>query len=908
LSPTLEWLSARPWTVVLSALGLSLIALLLCVDIDTLQPRLRIDPSIERLLPAGSEDSAVFARARQIFGDSDALIVAVSLDEVFSAESLAQIQRINDEFARLPDVRSVFSLATAPNLIATGDDIELSSFTAQAARDPGLIAGFPAQLAANPLYQGSLISADGKSTAFAVLLAEMDESSFAERDYPARMRAIVGEVAGEREVWITGTQVVRAETSRALVKTLKFTIPAVFLLIALLLLLAFRSLRATLMAVFTVMLALLWTLATAVLLKMPLNLITAIVPPLVITIGLSYTIHLLSSYFLAQQQADLKTDGQRVLWTMVRIRTGVSLSAATTIAGFLALLLNNLPAVKQFAILSSIGTVYCAVLTLLFLPASLNLIGCSRDRALAGDGMFSVWAERLAAFDIRYRGWIIAVGAILVPLDMWFATDIRTGTEYIRSFDENSEVRRDFEAINQAFNGANGLSIFIETNVTDSLTDPDLIRRLDQFQGWLRQQPEVGAVASYVDYLKLINQGLNENQPEYFVSPESTAAVKQLLVFAGSDDLQHYIDARFRSALISVRINVDGSIAIGDLVERIEHQLELLPPPLYAKVTGSSVVATRTVHEVARGHFESIAIAILAMWLLMSVMFTSWRAGLIATLPNLVPVAVYFGALGLLDIPLNPTTSMVACIVLGIAVNDTIHYLARFNADARSTGNEKEAIKTAMVGVLRPITYATAALCLGFLAFTGGELSNQIQFGGLAAFTLFVAWIADMTLTPALGSRLRIVTLWDLARLDLGQSPQHTIPLLSGWSLRQSRIFALMSNLENLPAGTLVLKEGDLARDMYVILDGSVEVWVDRHGEVKGLTTLARGAVMGEAGYFGQRRTANATAVTPVRLLRFDSQDLERLRVRYPWIAATIFRNLNRIQAERIARMTAMLQ
>jgi predicted RND superfamily exporter protein len=908
MSRIFEWLATRPWSVVMTALGLSLISLLLCVDFETLKPRLKIDPSMERLLPAGSEDSAVYARAKEIFGESDALLVAVNFDEVFTADNLGRIERITEGIEKLPDVRAVFSLATAPNLTAMGDDIEISSFTRQAKRDPALISQFAAQVAANPLYKGSLVSADGKATAFAVLLGEMDEPTFAARDYPARIREIVRDAAGEREVWITGAQIVKSETTKALLETLRFTVPAVFVLIALLLLLAFRSLRATLMAAVTVTIALLWTLATAVVLKMPLNLITAIVPPLVITIGLSYTIHLLSNYFLAQQQSELKSDSERALWVMNRISTGLALSAATTIAGFLALLLNKLPAIRQFAILSSIGTAYCAILTLVFLPLALNMVGTARDRTLAGDRVFTKWAEKLAAFDIKYRGWIIAIGAILIPLDLWWATDIRTGTEYIKSFDESSPVRREFEAINQAFNGANGISIFIETNITDSLTDPDLIRKLDQFQDWLRKQQEIGAVASYVDYLKLINQGLNENNPAYFAVPDSAAAVKQLLIFGGSEDLQRYVDTRFRNALISLRINVDGSIPIGDLVDRIELRLKQLPPPLNGKVTGSSVIATRTVHEVARGHFESILIAIIAMWALMSVMFTSWRAGLIATLPNLVPVAVYFGALGLLDISLNPTTSIVACIVLGIAVNDTIHYLARFNADARAAGSEAQAIRTAMIGVLRPITYATAALCLGFIAFTGGKLSNQIQFGALASFTLFVAWVADMTLTPALGSKLRIVTLWDMLRLDLGQSPQHTIPLLSGLSLRQARIFALMSNMETVPAGSVVIKEGDFARDMYVIVDGSIEVWVERNGEVKTLSTLSRGAVMGEAGYFGQRRTATATALTPVRLLRFDSQDLERLRVRYSSIAATIFRNLNRVQAERLARATAMIQ
>jgi hypothetical protein len=270
-------------------------------------------------------------------------------------------------------------------------------------------------------------------------------------------------------------------------------------------------------------------------------------------------------------------------------------------------------------------------------------------------------------------------------------------------------------------------------------------------------------------------------------------------------------------------------------------------------------------------------------------------------------VAIYFGTLGLLDISLNPTTSLIACIVLGIAVNDTVHFLARFNADARASGSEADALRSAMSAVLRPITLATVALCLGFLAFTGGELRNQAQFGALAAWTLFAAWIADMTLTPALGSRLRIITLWDLLRLDLGDSPQQTIPLFNGLTMRQARTFALLSRMEAVRVGTRLIQQGDLARDIYVVIDGTLEAYLEGDGERRTLNTMSRGTTIGEAGFFGQRRTANVDTLTPSRILRFDSDDLDRLRCRHPAIAAIIFRNLNQIQAERLARTTALV-
>ena len=928
-----QWLSERPLSIIAAVLLLSVAAFFACFDPVEGSPRFSIDASIERLLPPGDTDRAVLEQARAQFGDSDSMLVAVKLGKVFTAEGMEQISTLSHALHEMQGVRNVFSLDTAPNLMAQGDNVEVSTFTEQARADPARIRDFPAQVAANPLYKNLLATEDGSIAAFAILLDDMDTPAFRARDYPGQIRKLCAQAAPGAEVWITGSALVRAATAAALNDGLAFTVPAVFAVIGILLIVAFRSLRAMLAAVLTVGIALLWTMAASVVLEIPMNLVTSIVPALVITIGLSYTIHLLSAYFFSQQELP-KTRGraqlsklwrsvanflsgknpdrlhgpERTAWVMNRIATGLTLSAATTITGFLALLLNPLTAIKQFALLSSIGTVFTGGLTLLFLPSLLAVIGTSERHKPAGERLFARAAAWLASFDIRWRSAIIAAALILIPTDLYFASRIRTGTDFIQSFDEKSQVRRDFEAINKAFNGANSISILIETYVNDALTDPARATEIEVLGAWLREQPEVGGVVSYVDQLKLINQSLNENNPSFYAVPKDATAIKQLLVFGGSDELKRVIDTRFRTALIMVRINVDGSIQIGDFIRRLDQRLARLPPPLNARVTGSSAIATRTVNEIASGHMESIGIATFAIWVMLSIMFTSWRAGLIATLPNLLPVVTYFGALGLLGISLNPTTSLIACIVLGIAVNDTIHFLARFNADARELADEKKALRTALGAVLRPITLATIALCLGFLCFAGSELRTQVQFGTLASFTLAAAWLADMTLTPALGSRLQIVTLWDLLRLDLGHSPQHTIPLFNGLSLRQARVFALLSKLESVAEGGRIIKEGDIARDMFVIVDGTVEAWVERGGEKKTLATMSRGAVLGETGYFGQRRTAHVDAVTPVRLLRFDSQDLERMRLRFPKIAATIYRNLNRVQAERIARMTAMVQ
>src|SRR5581483_1411087 len=281
--------------------------------------------------------------------------------------------------------------------------------------------------------------------------------------------------------------------------TLAFTVPAVFAVVALLLLATYRSLRAALSALLAVGMALVLTVATAVLLRIEFNLVTAIVPPLVITIGLSYTIHLLSAYFLSQQMVPQADARQRAEWVMNRIATGLSLSGATTIVGFLSLMLNPLPAIRSFALLASIGTAYVGLITLIFMPALLNLLGCSRRSQPMAERLFARWGVRLANFDTRWRMQIIAVALVLIPLDVYFATRIRSGTEFIQSFGPGSPVRQDFEAINRTFNGANLVTVYVDSHVNDALTDPVQIKPLEQLEEWLRAQPEVGAVVSYID-------------------------------------------------------------------------------------------------------------------------------------------------------------------------------------------------------------------------------------------------------------------------------------------------------------------------------------------------------------------------------------------------------------------------
>jgi hypothetical protein len=346
---------------------------------------------------------------------------------------------------------------------------------------------------------------------------------------------------------------------------------------------------------------------------------------------------------------------------------------------------------------------------------------------------------------------------------------------------------------------------------------------------------------------------------------------------------------------------------IADVVSQIEKRLQVLPKEFEATVTGYPVLIGAILDKITRGQIQSILLALVIVYGLLAALFLSFRIGFIALIPNMLPVIVFFGVLGIFGIPLSPGISVVAPMVLGLAIDDTIHYFTRFNREVKSTGNESVATVATLRHVGRPVTYTTLGLCLGFLALTTADVRMQVYVGIMASCSLAFAWLADFVLTPALCARVRFVTLWDALSLDLGSRPQDTIGLFKGLSTFQARIFARMVSIVNVPAGTRIIRYGEVGSEMFAVIDGQVEASVERQSGRITLGTYARGDVVGEAGLYGQRRTADVDITADARLLRISRSSLERLRARYPRIASKVLRNLNEALAQRLARATDRL-
>ncbi|MBW2230022.1 MAG: MMPL family transporter [Deltaproteobacteria bacterium] len=895
--------------VVFATLVLALGALLAIIDPRTLEPRLVLDPSLDSMLPVDDDGRRFYERVKSTFETGEVVLVAVVSDDVFTADVLAAIKRMTERIESLDYVHHVSSLATALNIRSHEGELIVEPFFDEVPEGAAALEDLRRRALSDPIYAGNLVSRDARASVVLVHLLDVPELELIEAGADAAIAAIAYEEAGDAEIWLTGGAHVKAEMSQLMLADIGLVIPLALLVMSGVAYISFRTVRGVVVPLATVGLSTLLTLAFVAVTYGRLNTITVAAPPVLIVVGFAYAIHVLSAYYdaLRDSEVDHQTSAEAVLQALHRVGVPVVFTAITTAAGFFSLMTSPLEAIQQFGAFCGVGVMLTMLVSLTLAPSLLAILPIpARVRARRRSDRFDDLLGRLGAFDLRHRSTILTVGAAVGLFALVGMFRIELGTDTVGNFKRDNPVRVDFQRVNQQLEGANAFDVIFEAGEPDAWKDPENLAVLQAFQQWIGEQPEVGGSTSLADYVKVIHRGFQEGEGD-LVLPDSRQLVSQLLIIGGNDELDAFVESDYQIARVVVRTTAMDSADVMGLVGRTEAYLSELSgvvEGLRASVTGNSVLVSRTQDDLAYGQAISLLTAFVFIFLILSLLFTSFRIGAVALVPNALPVLIYFGLLGWSGVTLNTTTGLVACLVLGIAVDDTIHLLAHFNAAAKRSLDEARGVIEAVRAVGRPVTYTTIALCLGFMTLMLSEMRSQQQFGALAAITLAAAWLVDLTFTPAIASRMRVVSLWDVLTLDLGEAPQLSIPLFAGLSHSQARITALLGSIRPYEQGDYVVRKGDSGEEMFVVIEGELTASIRSAGETVVIRKLGRGDVIGEVALFHGLRTADVQAEGPVRLLCLTHACLQRLNRRYPRIGARVHANLAVVLSNRLADVT----
>ena len=873
-------------------------------------PRLHVDTGFHSMISDTDPDKLAYDQIAREFGSDNRTIVYVRDTELWSPAKMAALEDLHYALEGLDFVERVDDLFSLRSIRGTRDKIDSSNILAEAPEDQPTIDQARSDALYNPLIVGNFVSKNGTVTALLVSIREdTSDEKFDYRVNEALNRVLQPARSVFQEVFQVGPSRINTEVRSVLFDDLMLLGPLSALILMVIILFLLRSWFAALMPLITSGLSIAWTFGLMGWAGVPLNILSAMIPSLVVAIGSTEDTHMISSYFHGVSQAETNHRAFATRFMMKHIGVPVLLTVLTTVMGFASNIFSDMALIQSFAIATSFAILANGVITMLFVPMILAVIGPKRTRLFRGgervSGLPGMFVRMFGFTSRHFPRSILVLTAILCAFFVYQASKLYVTNDPMSYFQQDRPLIRD---INQLHRDLSGMKLFFITLQSDrdkAFQEPENIKKLVSIQKFLEKQGIFDRSISLADHLSLVNREYHGGDPKYFKTPDRRELVAQYLLFFHRRDLQSYVSHDFRRANIVVRHNVSDSNSLNRHIRELKAVVSnIAGSKMKTYVVSENLRVNAAAENLLIGQMKSLVILLCVIFLMMSAMFTSLKGGAISLIPNLIPIILMFGLMGLLRIPLNPGTAMVAVIAIGIAIDGTIHLFSRYNDLCRRTSDYNKAVQNTVREEATPMVATSLALALGFGILLLSKFTVIAQFGALAAATMLFALFANLLITPIIMTRTRLIGLYQILSLSLRKEVLQESPLFRGMSNYQMRKAILISELNEFREGELLIAQGTVGRSMYLILSGQVEVVRQSGRKSMRVAVMESGQIFGEVGYVKEtQRTADVRALTPVEVLRFDYEKLKKDLKFFPHIVANINFNISCILGERLAEV-----
>ncbi|EME69458.1 cyclic nucleotide-binding protein [Paramagnetospirillum caucaseum] len=875
--------------------------------------RLKIDTSYDRLISDHDPGWADYARSVKEFGSDNTVIVYVRDERLFSPEKLAALDRLVRDLKKNPEIQRVDSLFSA--LSIKDEDGALKTEPVVDTVPTGM-AEAQASLAKalySPLVRRNLLSDDGKVTAVTISLNRASIDRDTNYTIYDGIEDSIGRVKGEFErIYQIGPPRLNIEIERGMNYDLTLFMPLSTVILVGTVFFFLRTWTASVVPLITAGLSIVWTVGFMGWTNIPLTLLTTLVPALNIVIGSAEDTHMMSGYLRAI--ANQRANGQKVdRMAAIRFMTShvslaLILTSSTTVIGFLSDALYDVPIMIDFAFSAAFALSANFVVTVLTMPLALRLIGPTTsslppmEEAPTGIlGRFVAWLEMVGRDQRRL---VLAVFAVITVVMGYFALSIRVSNDPLSYFHDTSPLVQDARRLHDDISGMQVFYVTLRATGDKDFRDPAMLRQAEAVEKVLTKAAVFDKVTGLSDHLALVHREMNRGAETFHTVPDSRKLIEQYLLLFKRQDLDRYVTTDYRNTNIIVRHNISDSSDFNEVIKKVQASLgSVALDGTAVDFIGKNLMINRTAEGMIYNQADSLMWVTLVILAMMALLYQSLLAGIISMIPNMVPIVICFGTMGLIGLPLNPGTASVAAVALGIAVDDTIHFFSAYLGVCRHEADPDKAIKLTFYSEVVPVITTTLALSLGFVILAGSNFTIVSQYGLMSAFTIFVAMFVDLFMTPALLRGVRLVGVWDVVALNVGDTALVQSSLfksMSKWSIKKA---ILASRLVDVSAGTAIIRQGEMGRNFYLILKGSVDVvQTDADGRETLLAQLGPGQTFGEIGFVGETaRLATVRANRDGKIIAMDADSIRTGLRFYPWLRATLHKNLSAIIAERVA-------
>ncbi len=869
--------------------------------------KLRIDTSDRQFLAAHDPDLQAYQESTRIFGDDRFLVAVLEFDNVFTPDHLALISRACSALSRLPGAKRVTSVTHEPLYSGAAQSLANAQIATRLPKTQAEADRIRDQVLSDSTFVRNLVSADGRYAA--IYVRTWPHVRGPELDFLVRrFKQTLQREARNVPVLFAGNHIQTIELHEATLREMKRLLPVTAVIMAIVLALIFHSWRGVGLPLVTMALSLIWTFGVLGWAGVSLTPIDVILPTLLMTLSITYSLQFITRYYQVMEEARPTDKVSCCELAAEDSFFALFIAQFTTIIGTASLCWTDIPAIFQFGAISALGTVFTAVLVYTFLPAA-QLVLPMRPRRRRPE---TSWMERISrraqGFYLRKEMTLsVAFGVTAVLALGLFALKVENDPKTF--FKSDSPIRQAFQTIEDKLGGALSISVVVDGGRPGAMKDPETLRAIESLQTFAEQQSPVLKTISFVDTVKRLNRAVHGDSAAFETVPESSDEISQLLLLAAIGDdpanIDRLVDYDYQHGRLEIRVkNVDSKSLLALASDLQSHVDRTWPRGLHGTVTGDHYMTCRANSAILTGQVRGFLGTAIVVFLVMWICFGSPQIGLIAMIPNVAPILSVLGLMGYFGVRIDVGTALLASVALGIALDDTIHFIIHYIRNIQSHPHGRRAIHNVVGGVGRAMVFSNVALAVGFAVLILSTFQPVRLFGLFMLVSMIIACFDDFVMMPALIGWMPMVGVWEQWRIKF-KSDVTQIPLFARMSPADIKKVVSMGRMLTLPANARLMEEGEPGAELFLILEGSVTV---RKNKVV-VTMLGRGETVGEMGLISDHpRSADVSADKETTVLAFGYEALERLERRYPRLAVRLLHNLSTILSRRLAATTELLK
>jgi len=710
--------------------------------------RAEINPDMESYVYEKMPSRINTNMIEEIFGADEMVLVLFESEDILQKETLLRIKKINKQLKDLEGIDETLSLFDAKNIKGEDGAMVVDATVRRIPKTDEKMEALRDEIKENNLVYKVLVSEDFTLTSIIATI----QPGVVDDDIVIAIEEVLEANPGPEKTYIGGLPYIKANVAMEMAKEFKLLMAIGLGIMLIMLYIFFREIRGVLLPFTVVILSILFAMGLIPLIGWQMSIITLLLPIMLIAIANDYGIHMMAKYQEYNTHGNNSSITSMAKGVYTSLRSPILLTGITTIAGILCLLSHKMLPAKQLGVVAAAGIGFALLLSLIFIPAALSIIGKSKPVTSKNPSK-----KRLIDRILEYFGRLVAahprrivISAILISLVSGigiFMLQVDTNLENF--FPEKHPVRISSEIINETFGGSQNISILVEGDILD----PEIMQKIDNYEMQLKQNPAVGNVMSIASVIREISKALNDpGEPMYDMIPDSRNALAQymeLYMMSGDpDDLERMVDFDYQRAQVMVRINDGSNAALKGVLADIE---ELAGGDEHAtRIGGYGLVATDLADLVVNGQVLSLVIALVVVFILLSILFRSVSAGLIGSVPLAMAMIFLFGWMGYMGISLDIATALLSSIMIGVGVDYTIHFLWRYKAERGGGLEPVKAVMKTLTTTGRGITFNAFSVILGFCALPFSVFSPLRYFGFLVIVSIFTCLIGALVIIPAL--------------------------------------------------------------------------------------------------------------------------------------------------------------